>query len=205
MEPETVAGATLVAGAVLFLTGAVAWRMPYQQPHAESLPVMHADRRRLQWIHGWMLLAMFVTPAGLVALVLAPPMRPAQGLAAMASAVYGLGAVCWIVSLVFRLTVVPWAAQRTVERRSPPDGFAAFDAWAGMLYAVHMVAAYLAFALVGLAVIAAAGLPTWLGWVGIGWGTGLLAGLLLTRFSGPFNPPILAHTYTAMVGVVLLI
>jgi hypothetical protein len=33
----------------------------------------------------------------------------------------------------------------------------------------------------------------------------MLAGFILTRFAGPFNPPILAHSYTAVVGVVLLL
>jgi hypothetical protein len=44
-------------------------------------------------------------------------------------------------SLAFRLTVVPWAAQQTVERGDLPEGFAALDSWAGSLYAVHMVSA----------------------------------------------------------------
>jgi hypothetical protein len=125
--------------------------------------------------------------------------------AAVSAVVYGLGAVCWIVSLTFRLTVVPWAAARTVASGAPPDGFAALDAWAVALYVVHMLSAYVAFALLGAAVLGFAGLPGWLGWVGVVLGLGGAAGFVATRFSGPFNPPILAHLYTGVVGIVLLL
>jgi hypothetical protein len=76
-------------------------------------------------------------------------------------------------------------------------------AWATGLYTVHMASAYAAFAVLGTAVLAADG-PSWLGWLGVGLGVGCLAGFVGTRFAGPFNPPILAHTYTAVLGVWLL-
>jgi hypothetical protein len=66
-----------------------------------------------------------------------------------------------------------------------------------------MASAYAAFAVLGAAVLAADG-PSWLGWLGVGLGLVCLAGFVGTRFAGPFNPPILAHTYTAVLGVWLL-
>ena len=57
----------------------------------------------------------------------------------MATAVYGAGGICWIVSLAFPLTVVPWAAER-VTAGQVPEGFAVYDQWAGALYVVHMTA-----------------------------------------------------------------
>jgi hypothetical protein len=88
-------------------------------------------------------------------------------LSLMAAVIYALGAVCWVASLAFRLTVVPWAAEQTVERGRLPEGFAALDGWAGSLYAVHMVSAYVAFAILGVAVLADGELPRWAGWCGI--------------------------------------
>lgn len=205
MNSSVLTGGVLVAGLVIFLVGAVGWRLDYQRPLQESLPVIHTDRRRWAWIHTWMIAALVVTPAGLAGLVVTLDEETAAVLAAMAAAVYVSGAVCWIVSLAFRLTVVPWAAARTVTDGDVPVGFDACDRWAGTLYIVHMLTAYLASAVLGVAVLASDALPTWLGWTGVGWGLAFAAALVATRFAGPFNPPFWAHLYTGTVGVILLL
>ena len=46
MNSSVLAGGVLVAGLVIFLAGAAAWRLEYQRPLQESLPVIHRDRRR---------------------------------------------------------------------------------------------------------------------------------------------------------------
>jgi hypothetical protein len=204
MDAQQLAGVTLVSGMVLFLVGAAGWRLAYELPLPEALRAIHSEPRRRMWIHVWMIIAMLVTPAGLTAWTVVVDDPTGRAWLAMATAVYALGAVCWIVSLVFRLTVVPWAAERTVAMGQPPDGFAALDHWAGALYVVHMTSAYTAFALMGAGILAAGDLPTWLGWLGVGWGTVYLAGFVATRFAGLFNPPFWAHLYTGVVGVVLL-
>lgn len=196
-------GWTLLAGMVVFLVGAAGWRLAYEQPLAESLRVIQADRRRRTWIHVWMIPALFVTTAGLAGLTLVVDGATGTLLAVMAAALYGLGAVPWVVSLAFRLTVVPWAAERTVADGAVPDGFAALDAWAGSLYVIHMVAAYMTFAVLGAALLDSA-LPSWVGWLGIAWGVAFTLGFAATRAAGPFNPPIWAHAYTGLVGVVVL-
>lgn len=204
MRPESVVGAALAAGFLIFLVGAVAWRRAYQQPLIDALPVIHSDRRRRAWIHLWMGMGTFVTPAGLAGLILIPAMDGGQAVAAMAFAVYLMAAMCWLIALGFRLTVVPWAAGRTVTDGTVPEQFPALDAWAGVLYTLFMTASYVAFIILGMAVISSSELPRWLGWLGVGSGGGLLLGFTITRFEGPFNPPILVHTYTALVGIVLL-
>lgn len=197
-------GAVLVAGLVIFLVGAAAWRLDYQRPLQEALPVIHRDRGRRAWIHTWMIVALVVTPAGLVGLTVALVEPIAMVLAGMATAVYGAGGICWIVSLVFRLTVVPWAAERATAGQVP-EGFAAYDQWAGALYVVHMLTAYLGSAVLGIAVLASSALPAWLGWAGVLWGVTFAVGFVATRFAGPFNPPFWAHLYTGTVGFVLLL
>jgi hypothetical protein len=197
-------GSVLVAGTVVFTVGAVRWRLEYERPLAESLPLINADRGRRAWIQTWMLVAMFVTTAGIAGFAVMPDTQRATQLAVMAASAYALGALCMIVSLAFGLTVVPWAAERTVAVGSIPEGFAAYRAWSSGLYVIHMVASYAAFAMLGAAVLASDAVPHWSGWVGLGLGVGCLAGFVATRFAGPFNPPILAHTYTGLLGVVLL-
>ena len=198
-------GGVLVAGFVVFLVGASGWRLGYQRPPQESLPLIHGERRRWTWIHVWMLPAMLLTTAGLVGFSFLPGNADGTIVAVMATLIYTLGAVGMIVMLAFRLTVVRWAAERTVAVGSPPDGYVPLADWAGLLYVVHMLASYAAFAVLGAAVLASDAMPHWAGWVGIGLGTGCLAGFVATRFAGPFNPPFLAHTYTALLGVVLLV
>ena len=198
-------GGVLVAGLVIFMVGAVAWRLEYQRPLQESLPLIHHDIRRRAWIHTWMVAAMVVTPAGLAGLAVTLEEPTATVLAAMATAVYLSGAVCWIVSLAFRLSVVPWAAEQTATLDQVPDGFAAYDLWAGVLYGVHMLTAYVGSAVVGTAILASNALPAWLGWAGVVWGLAFAAGFVATRFAGPFNPPFMAHLYTGAVGVALLV
>ena len=110
-----------------------------------------------------------------------------------------------IAFLCFRLTVVPWAAERAVADGKPPDGFAALEAWAGGLYVVHMLASYAVFALLGATALASNLLAPWSGWVGLGMGMAFVAGFVATRFAGPFNPPFMAHLYPALLGVVLLL
>lgn len=205
MDSSLLVGGVLVAGLGIFLVGAVAWRLDYQRPLLESLPVIYRDHRRRAWIHAWMLAAMPVTPAGLAGLAVVVDERAATVLTAMAAAVYLSGGVCWMASLAFRLTVVPWAAEQTVTVGDVPDGFAAYDRWAGALYNVHMLTAYVASAVLGIAVLVSHALPTWLGWTGVAWGIAFAVGLVATRFAGPFNPPFWAHLYTATVGVVLLL
>ncbi|MDP3892860.1 hypothetical protein [Nocardioides sp.] len=202
---SSVVGGVLVAGLVVFMVGAAGWRQDYQRGLPESLPVIHRDRRRWWWIHTWMIAAMALTPAGLAGLAVVMAGRTAVVLTAMATVVYVVGGVCWVVSLTFRLSVVPWAAERTDVEGRVPDGFAAYDRWAGLLYVVHMLTAYLASAVLGAAVLASDTLPAWLGWAGLAWGVGFAAGLVASRFAGLFNPPFLAHLYTAAVGVTLLV
>jgi hypothetical protein len=192
-------GLALVGGLLIFTVGAVAWRLAFQAPLPQALPAVHAERRRHTWIHTWMVVAMFVTPAGVVGFAA----TTGSVLAAMAAAVYLIGATCWLVSLTFRLTVMQWAAGEAVATGSVPGQVAALDSWAGSLYVLHMTAAYAAFAGLGAAVLTDGG-PAWLGWLGVGLGLACLGGFVATRFAGPFNPPILAHTYSGVLGVWLL-
>jgi hypothetical protein len=205
VDGSVVVGWTLIAGFVLFLVGAAAWRLAYEQDLPEALRVIQADRRRRAWIHRWMIPAVVTSAAGLVGFVGVLDDGTARVVASIGVAVYVIGAVCWIASLAFGLTVVPWAADQLVATDRVPEAFPALDAWAGSLYVIHMATSYAAFVVVGAATLAVDMLPVWVGWTGIGAGGVLGAGFAVTRASGPFNPPLWAHTYTAVVGVALLL
>jgi len=205
VDVSVLIGGVLIAGLVVFLVGAVFWRLDYQRALPEALPLIHRDRRRWAWIHTWMIAGLVITPAGLVGLTLSLEEPTATVLAGMATAVYVVGAVCWIVCLAFRLTVTPWAAGQAVISGQVPDGFPAYERWAGALYVVHMLTAYAGSAVLGIALLASDAVPTWLGWAGIVWGLAFAAGFAATRFAGAFNPPFWAHLYTGGVGLGLLL
>lgn len=204
MEPTTIVGGTLVTGLVVFLVGAAAWRVAYEQPLEDALRVIADDRRRRSWIHLWMLPAMAVTPAGITALAFVVEDPAAQVWAVLGAVVYGVGAVCWVVSLLFRLAVVPWVAARTVADGVVPTWFVPLNDWASWLYGAHMTTAYAAFALLGAAALASPLFAPWVGWVGVVGGPVFLVGIVATRFAGPFNPPFWAHLYTGVLGATLL-
>ena len=206
MEAETGAGLVLVAGLVVFLVGAVRWRPEYQAETSVALPAMHADRRRVSWIHSWMAAGTLVTPAGLA--MAASLVRPsgAAATAWAATVVFAIGAGCWLVALTYRLSVLPWAAERTVLDGRAPELYLATEPWASLLYRVHMLSGYAAFAVLGTAIVLGDDLPSWLGWLGIGWGV-LFAAVLAVggRVAYAVYPPFLAHTYPAVVGVALVL
>ena len=205
MDAEAAAGLVLVAGLVVFLVGAVRWRLEYQAEADVALPAVHADPRRWTWIHAWMAAAMFVTPAGLaMAASLAEP-DGAAATAWAAAVVFTVGAACLVVSLTYRLAVVPWAAARTVTDGTPPDLYLATEPWASLLFRAHMLSAYATFIVLGSAVLLDDALPAWLGWLGVGWGCAFGALLAVGgRFAYAVQPPFWAHAYPALVGVALV-
>jgi len=206
MDAETAAGLVLAAGLVVFLVGALRWRPEFQAEAEVALPAMHADPRRWTWIHAWMAVAMFVTPAGLVMAASLARRDDAVAASWAAAVVFTVGAACWVVSLTYRLTVVPWAAARAVVDGSPPDLYLATEPWASLLYRAHMLSAYATFAVLGAAVVLDDARPAWLGWLGIGWGCAFGALLAVGgRFAYAVHPPFWAHTYPAVVGVVIIV
>ena len=88
MNDSALVGGVLFAGLVIFLVGAVAWRLDYQRPLEESLPIISGDRRRRAWIHTWMIAALVITPTGLAGLTVAITDPTAAVLSAMATAAY---------------------------------------------------------------------------------------------------------------------
>lgn len=197
----TVVGWVLIGGFVSFMIGASRWRVEYEQPLELALPIMHADRARMRSIHVWMLPALFLTPAGLGGLAV---LSGEPGVA-LASTAYTVGAVLWAGTLVFRLSVGEWAAERTSVDGRVPDIYPPFARMAGFGHFAHMLSAYLTAVPLGWAAAGADLIPDWLAWAGSIWG-GALAVLFLipvTRFVAA--PPFWAHTFTLAVGIALLV
>ena len=196
----TTAGWLLVAGFAVFTAGAAAWKIAYDAPLAERLPVLHADRIRLRWIHSSMLAAMVLTPAGIVAAA-AVSNQPAVWAGAMA---YGLGAVLWMLQLTFRLTVQERVAADVAGGAPVPEWYVAIDHWSAYGHPVHMLVSYAAAVPLAWGMVAADLIPGWLGWAGGMWGVAWIAGYAIPRIRFAFEPPFWAHVFTFAIGITLL-
>jgi hypothetical protein len=205
MDPNAWTGVVLVAGLVTFLTGAVFWKPAvYQQALPQALAAMAKDASRLRWIQSWMVVGIVTTTLGVALLARRIDLHGEHFWSTIGAACFTIGAGLMLVSLAFGLTVRPWAATETTSTGEVPRGYEAFDRFAGLLMAAHMVTAYASWAFFGAAILRSGAGPTWLGWSGLVAGPVLAAGFVVLR-GGPFAPPFLAHVYTAVIGIVLLL
>lgn len=197
----TLIGSLLVAGFAAFMTGALGWRLEYQQPLDEALPIMHADIHRLRWIHWWMVAGVVLTVSGLGGLA----WSVSDAGTAVGTAAYSLGAVLWVAALLFRLSVGEWAAEQTVAAGAIPAVYPPMARWMGLCHGTHMMSAYLSAVPLGWSLARAGLIPGWLGWAGAIWGVALAAILLVPRARFAAQPPFWAHAFTFAIGIALLI
>ena len=200
MSDQDWIGWLLVSGLVAFTVGAARWRRQYEQPLEIALPLKASDKRRLRWIHLWMMVGIALTTVGLAAtaIFIGSPWS------AVAAVLYAMGATAFLISITFRLTVEEWAAVETVTTGEVPSVYLPLSAWSGGLYGLHMVTAYLSAIPLAVVILVDDIGPVWLGWGGVVWGTACAVGFVLTRGSGFFSPPILAHVFTAALGLALV-
>ena len=109
MTSVELVGLLLASSIFVFGIGAARWKLAYEG--ADALPLIHADRRRRAWIHLWMIPGVLLSGTGLFGFAL----LAADAVMFVAASLFAIGVVLMLVHLLFRLTVVPWAAQRRVE------------------------------------------------------------------------------------------
>ena len=113
---------------------------------------------------------------------------------------FAFGSVLWVISLAFRLSIDPWAAQETAKTAVMPEFYVPLTRWTGVLFVIYTVLAFSALAAYGAAVLSTGVLPHWVGWLAIVYG---LAGLGLLGFTGA--PPFLHHLMPILIGILLLL
>jgi hypothetical protein len=197
-------GWILCAGLVVFMVGAVLWRPSWFEAArlSDQLKNVAAHPAVWTWIHVWMAAGVVVTTAGLAVWVEVQRQAGERLATPIAFTLYLIGAICWLVAIALRLTVHEWAAGQAVQG-VVPEVSPAFHRLSGLLYAAHMVLAYLAFAALGAGVLRSGILGRGFGWTGVAGGGACALGFLLLR-GGPFAPPFIAHVYTFVLGIKIL-
>jgi hypothetical protein len=163
------------------------------------------DAHRVAWllIAGSFAAGVLLTLAGLLLLGVALREAGDRLWSVLGQAAYLFGAVLWLATLAFRATATVAAARETVAVGAIPTWFEPMRSWAGALFAIYMVLAYLAIAAFGKALLGTTLAPRWLA------RTHLIFGLLgaagfLARVP-LFNPPLMIHLVPGILGVTLLV
>ena len=210
-----IAAGLLVTGLVTFMIGAaipLAWlEKPGLVPEVWNAPLMRyleliaEHRRSWSWTNGLMIAAVLMNAAGLAALAA----LAGQPAVTAGAAGYGIASVFWIVVASYRTTVSIWAADQLAATNRVPDASTALDLWSGISFQIYTAAGHGSQAMVGLGLLQAALVPSWIAWIAIVIG---VAGLLsqLPGFSEvpglqALFIPIVMHVAPALIGIALLI
>lgn len=149
-----------------------------------------------------MIAAVLMNAAGLAALA-ALAGQPAVSAGA---AGYGIASVFWIVVASYRTTVSIWAADQLAATKRVPDVSTALDLWSGISYQIYTAAGHGSQAMVGLGLLQAALVPSWIAWIAIVIGVaGLLSQLPGVRGLEALFIPIVMHVAPALIGIVILV
>jgi hypothetical protein len=194
----------LVAGFVVFLTGAALWRFDFQAPVLEdTLRSVGEEPSRWLWIHGWIAAGSIVTAVGLSQWAELQRAAGERLRTPAAVTLYVLGVALWLVGIGIRVTIQTWAAGEVLAGRGVPAMYPAVHRLAGVMYAAFMILSYVSSAVLGLGVLRSSVLPASTGWIGLVGGAVFALGFVAVR-GGPFAPPIMALLYTLWLGVALL-
>lgn len=123
--------------------------------------------------------------------------RPAQILSKIGFYTFLIGALLWIISMGFRLSVIPWAAQILAETSSLPDAFEPLRLLETKLHDIFMVSTFLASSVYGLALLASPKFASGLGWFSVVYGLGAAALFVISR--GPI--PIMVLVVPLILGL----
>ena len=204
MTDARVAGLLLIAAAASSLVAAtmpsLARERVWMLPQLDYFRVVR--EHETQWrAHAWL----FAVGTVVMGLGLGFVARSiGNGLAPAAAILYGLVAPVWLAELAFRLDLTVWASQSE-------GGGAILDAlggWSSSLYNFFMVGGFFAVAILGLALVDGALVPSWTASVLIVFGA--VAGLShwvarpqIMGMRSPFDLPVLVQLVPLFVAIPL--
>ena len=122
-------------------------------------------------------------------------------LSVLALILFLLAALLWIVEHSIHLSMTVWAAGETSRTSLVPDSYEPMYQLAETVERIYTVLAFTSVAIYGWALLKTGLLPSWVGWVSIGWsGLGLI--VFLTNLN---SIPALLLIMPFVMGIVLLV
>ena len=186
--PARLAAGLLLVGSVIFWSGATTFP-------GMTMAKIAAQGPAHMWTSGTFLLATVITLAGLSLFTVALHEAGDRFLSLLGLLAYMLGAVFWTIHLVFRLTVMPWAAAELQRSGVPPAWFEPWRNWAGLFFGIYHALAYLSLIAYGSALLRTGLLSRAAGWMCIVFGACALPW---------FGPPLLIQVMPWIIGTLVL-
>jgi len=144
--PAGLAAGLLIVGAAIVWMGATTWP-------GQRLERVATQLTAYLWANGSFLLGAVTVLAGLTILTVALRESGDRLFGELGLVSFLFGSVFWIISLAFRLTVTVSAAQEMARTGTPPAFFEMWLRWAGLLFGIYIVLAYLGIAAYGGALL----------------------------------------------------
>lgn len=166
MDPLRLGGWLLIAGALLALAGAST--PPYKQwysPLPEALRVIAAHPISWRVINGGFLAGTAIAAMGLGVVAFALRDRLGGPIALASALAFAAGTLFWILNLIYRVTVVSWAAEQFVSTGSIPPIFFPLQAQAGVYFGLFALFGFAGLAASGWSVFMSSIAPRSVGWV----------------------------------------
>ena len=187
-HPARLAAGLLIVGAVVFWIGASS----FPGLAAEKIA---ANREAHLLTSATFLLAALLTLQGLALLTFALRKAGDSYLSGVGLVGFLFASLLWTIHLAFRLTVMVWEADGLQAGAEQAAWMVPWRDWAGLLFALYSVIAYLCLAAYSGALLAAGFVPRWAG------RTCLAFAFVAAPFVGP---PLLIHFVPWFLGIVLL-
>lgn len=197
------AGVLLIAGWLIFWSGAPAWRHWTGSAPPKFLEQVAANIGEWYWSAGAFAVGVLLTLFGFLLLGNALRSSGDRVWSELGLTAFFFGALLWIASLTFRVTATVAAANETVASGQTPIWYSGIAQWSGGLFSVYMVLAYLAIAAYGKALHGTIFAPSWMSWTAMVFGLAGSVGFI-ARF-GPFGLPLTIHLVPGILGIVLLV
>ena len=202
MEPDILVGWLLIVGALAFGVGAGnpllvrAWTAPVDS----FMAIVARHPRAWQATNLLFIGGTLLTAGGLVVL---PSLLPesGQGLATAGAVAFAIGAVLWIISLLYRLTVTPATARDFAVTGTVDPWVDTLDRLNAGLFKAWIVIALAGLGIIGIACTVGGPIPAPLGWATAALSGLLVAGLL---FTGDM-PPFTVYLAPLAFGIALLV
>ena len=186
--PMRLAAGLFLVGAVVFWSGATTFP-------GMTLVKIAAQGPAHMWTSATFLLAAAITLAGLSLFTVALHEAGDRFLSLLGLLASLLGTGFWSIHLVFRLTIMPWAAAELSRSGAPPAWFEPWRNWAGLFFGLYHVLAYLSLIAYGIALLRTGLLSGAAGWMCILFGVCALPW---------FGPPLLIQVMPWIIGTLVL-